>query len=848
MSRSRLNWAIRPPTSRARRARRVTAQLAIAAVVVAGSALATALPSAAAPAAPAAAKSPAAPAALPEQTTAPSTLVVKANQPYRAVTHVASGSLYGLDTATVPADSLVAPLHPNTFVQMAPGGSQLPNGEAVPGGDALVVAPEAAKAGAKVVVRMPDWYPNFPYVWVSWANWLSAVDTQVKAVLASSDKNVISAFELWNEPDWTWDTAAAGPFDAGWARTFKEVRADDPSAVIQGPSYSTFNATWMTTFLTDAKASGTLPDIISWHELDGAGSIPGDVAEIETIEKSLGITPRPIAIEEYGEPNQVGVPGDLVGYIANFERSGVNNAELAFWNHYGTLGDLLTDTGASPNGAYWLYDWYGQMTGNMVTVTPPGTPGVGLDGAASVNPAGNQVSVIFGGGSGATAVTVNGLSALRLGNQVNVQLQYTPSAGRTTAVAGPVTISDTTYPVVNGSITVPVAMNPAYGYHLVITPAAAGSTTSLNGSYTITNLNSGLNLDTQNGGTKPGTLVDQAAAGGGSTQTWQLTAADAGLYRIVDKASGLLLGVKGESVANGANEVISGDASTPDQLWQLIPDGDGHYELANYNSGLVLGVTASSTAAGALTIQWPDGQISSGGAAGPRVPGKIGNAVHLNGDGEYISMPNGIVSGLTGDYTVSAWVDPSLNSTWSRVFDFGTGTTDYMFLTISDGTNVRFAITTTGPGGEQQINGTSLLPLNAWSLVTVTVSGTTGTLYVNGTAVGTNPDITITPSELGTTTQDWIGRSEYAADPYLDASLDDFTIYSSALTAAQVATLATGVAGAGNVVDYTFDETGGATVTDSSGNGNNGTITFAQSVLNFGDPTLNDHLWTLTRS
>jgi hypothetical protein len=230
------------------------------------------------------------------------------------------------------------------------------------------------------------------------------------------------------------------------------------------------------------------------------------------------------------------------------------------------------------------------------------------------------------------------------------------------------------------------------------------------------------------------------------------------------------------------------------------------------------------------------------------VPGKIGNAVHLNGDGEYISMPNGIVSGLTGDYTVSAWVDPSLNSTWSRVFDFGTGTTDYMFLTISDGTNVRFAITTTGPGGEQQINGTSLLPLNAWSLVTVTVSGTTGTLYVNGTAVGTNPDITITPSELGTTTQDWIGRSEYAADPYLDASLDDFTIYSSALTAAQVATLATGVAGAGNVVDYTFDETGGATVTDSSGNGNNGTITFAQSVLNFGDPALNDHLWTLTRS
>jgi hypothetical protein len=134
-------------------------------------------------------------AATSSTASAATTLVVDANQPYRTVTHVAAGALYGLDTASVPADSLVEPFRPNTFVQMAPGGKQLPNGESTPGGDALVVAPEAAAAGAKVVVRMPDWYPNFPYVWVSWSNWLSAVDTQVKAVLASGDGN-ISAFEL----------------------------------------------------------------------------------------------------------------------------------------------------------------------------------------------------------------------------------------------------------------------------------------------------------------------------------------------------------------------------------------------------------------------------------------------------------------------------------------------------------------------------------------------------------------------------------------------------------------------------------------------------------------------------
>lgn len=814
------------------RAGRVTARLAIATVVVAGSALATALPSSAAP-------------TPPPATTTPSTLVVNANQPFRPATHVASGALYGLDTATIPADSLVEPLHPNTFVQMAPGGKQLPNGEPAPGGDSLVVAPEAAKAGAKVVVRMPDWYPNFPYRWVSWSDWLSAVDTQVKAVLASGDSN-IAAFELWNEPDWTWNASAAGSFNAGWTRTYNEVKSLDPTAVIQGPSYSD-NISGMQSFLANAVATNTVPDIISWHELESAGKIAGDVATVTGLEKSLGITPRPIAIEEYATPSQVGVPGALVDYIAQFERLGISNAELAFWNHYGTLGDLLTDTGGKPNGGYWLYDWYGAMTGNMVTVTPPGTPGVGLEGAASVNTAGDQVSAIFGGGSGATAVQVNGLDKLNLGPQVNVKLEYTPSAGRTAPVAGPITISDTTYTVHDGTVTVPVAMNPAYGYHIVITPQDQASTTSLAGTYTITNLNSGLALGLRGGGTASGTLADQSASGDG-TQSWTLVHAGAGLYKIVNSASGLLLGVSDEATGKGANALISGDASTPDHLWQLIPDGTGHFEIANYNSGLVLAVTSASTSPGALVVQWPDGTVTSAGADGPRVPGKIGNAVSLSGNGDYVSLPSGIASGLNGDFSVSAWVNPSRNTTWSRLFDFGTGTSRYMFLTVSDGNEVRFAITTGGAGGEQQIRGTGLLPLNAWSLVTVTVSGTTGTLYVNGTAVGTNPNITIHPASLGTTTQNWIGRSEYSGDPYLSAAVDDFNIYSRALTPAEVAALATGQPGAGDVADYKFDEAGGASAIDSSGNGRNATIVSSQQTLNFGDRALNDHWWTLTQS
>src|SRR6185436_886295 len=52
----------------------------------------------------------------------------------------------------------------------------------------------------------------------------------------------------------------------------------------------------------------------------------------------------------------------------------------------------------------------------------------------------------------------------------------------------------------------------------------------------------------------------------------------------------------------------------------------------------------------------------------------------------------------------------------------------------------------------------------------------------------------------------------------------DFNIYNRALSPAEVATLASGQPGAGNVADYKFDENGGAAAIDSSGNGRNATI------------------------
>jgi len=171
------------------------------------------------------------------------------------------------------------------------------------------------------------------------------------------------------------------------------------------------------------------------------------------------------------------------------------------------------------------------------------------------------------------------------------------------------------------------------------------------------------------------------------------------------------------------------------------------------------------------------------------VAGRSGNAVDLNGSTGYVTLPAGILAGATAS-TVAAWVRIDTLATWSRVFDFGSSTSVNMFLTPrSSGGTARFAITNSGAGGEQRINAPAALPTGAWTHVAVTLSGSVGVLYVNGAEVARNPALTLTPASLGSTTQNRIGRSQYA-DPYLDGAVDGLRLYSRALSASEISALA----------------------------------------------------------
>jgi DUF1680 family protein len=193
--------------------------------------------------------------------------------------------------------------------------------------------------------------------------------------------------------------------------------------------------------------------------------------------------------------------------------------------------------------------------------------------------------------------------------------------------------------------------------------------------------------------------------------------------------------------------------------------------------------TSGSTVADATG----NGRTASVSGAASRIAGRQGNALSL--DGGHVQLPSGILAGATA-FTVAAWVRLDTVANWARVFDFGAGTGTYMFLTPRSGSGTaRFAITSGGAGAEQQISGPAALPAGTWTHVAVTHSGNVGILYVNGTEVARNSSMTIRPADLGSTTQNWIGRSQYSGDPLLDGAVDEVRVYSRALTASEVTAL-----------------------------------------------------------
>lgn len=192
------------------------------------------------------------------------------------------------------------------------------------------------------------------------------------------------------------------------------------------------------------------------------------------------------------------------------------------------------------------------------------------------------------------------------------------------------------------------------------------------------------------------------------------------------------------------------------------------------------------------------GDVSGFGRNGTLAPGAgwgagrlAGSALALDGASGHLALPSGVMAGLS-DFTLALWAHWNTSATFARVLDFGSSDIAYLALMPRDSAGrLRCSITGTHYHGEQSIVADAALPTGRWVHLAVTLAGSVGTLYVDGVAVGSHPAISFAPFQLGDTTQNWLGRSQYGADPYFNGRLQDLRLYSGALDAAAIAALAT---------------------------------------------------------
>lgn len=170
------------------------------------------------------------------------------------------------------------------------------------------------------------------------------------------------------------------------------------------------------------------------------------------------------------------------------------------------------------------------------------------------------------------------------------------------------------------------------------------------------------------------------------------------------------------------------------------------------------------------------------------------DGLRLDGSSAYVRLPNNIMAGLSS-ITVSTQVLVDAKQ-GAPYFLWGMGNpatsgsgSGYLF---ASGDVERAGITKGNWSGEQTTSKGSNISRGVWKTITYTQTGNTGTLYEDGVQVAQNSAVTILPSAVGggVTTQDYLGKSDYATDNLLRGNVKDFRIYNRALSSSEVAMLA----------------------------------------------------------
>jgi hypothetical protein len=445
----------------------------------------------------------------------------------------------------------------------------------------------------------------------------------------------------------------------------------------------------------------------------------------------------------------------------------------------GTLPSGVTFTSNS-NGTATLSGTPAAGTAGSYTLTITASNGVGTNAtqsftltvsqatqAPAITSANNTTFTV--GGAGTFTVTTTGTP--------------TPSLTETGTLPSGVTFQD------NGHGTGTLSGTPASGtnatYALTIT-ASNGIGTAATQSFTLT-----VQLDPPP--TTPTNLTATAVSGSQINLSWTASTDDVGVtgYLIEDCAGvGCNVFARVLTVPGTTYSVTGLTANTSYTFQVKATDAAGNFSpYSNQATATTLSTVAGLVAAYSFdegtgtTVNDLSGNGNTGTVADATwtTSGKYGNALVFNGTNSFVTIPNAASLDLTSGMTLEAWVNPpAVLETWGDVIYKGPD--NYFLEGTADGSGYPAGGTTIG-SADNVTFGTSVLPPNTWSYLTLTYDGTTLRLYVNGVQVSSFAE-----SGLLATSSDplQIGGDSLHTNQFFRGTIDEVRVYNVALNETQV--------------------------------------------------------------
>lgn len=217
--------------------------------------------------------------------------------------------------------------------------------------------------------------------------------------------------------------------------------------------------------------------------------------------------------------------------------------------------------------------------------------------------------------------------------------------------------------------------------------------------------------------------------------------------------------------------------------------------------------------------------------------GNLGDQVmQFDGVNDYISCPE-LSSDFSKGITVETWVWYNSFKTWSRIIDFGNGAKSDNILFANNATTkkLEFQVYKGASSSEGCIGALDSLEQGTWIHLAATIDASgNAKLYKNGIQIGTPIKVNL-PNNVKRS-NNYIGRSNWSADGYLDGKLSDVRIWNTARSQEEIqADMNKRLTGkeAGLVAYYPLNTTtpeGSTSEVLDLVNNNNGTVTEAKLV------------------